>query len=54
MKQKTKKEIEKDIFKKMKAIGREEYGFQPTKIVQSKKKYNRNKMKGKINLEDVM
>lgn len=45
MRPKTKKEFEKDLCKRLKARAREEYGFQPTRIEQSKKKYNRSKMK---------
>lgn len=45
MRTNKKKNFETDYIKAVKKIMREEYGLTPTRIVKSKKKYDRNKTK---------
>lgn len=37
----TKKQVNEDAVKAMKALNRQEYGFQPTRIAENRKRYKR-------------
>lgn len=45
MKTDNKNKFEQDVIKHLKRSAREEYGFQQSRIVRSKKKYDRKKCK---------